>query len=81
MNISKSKKRTPKITLEVDYWKISYDMEDNLIVTYEGKTDMKLVHEVKYLGFIISEDGGNLKNIQALKNKSIGTIRKILNLI
>ena len=59
MNISKSKKRTPEITLEVDYWKFSYDMEDNLIVTYEGKTDMKLVHEVKYLGFIISEDGGN----------------------
>ena len=42
MNISKSKKRTPEIPLEVDYWKISYDMKDNLIETYEGKTDMKI---------------------------------------
>ena len=42
---------------------------------------MLKVSTMKYLGFILSEDGSNSPNILDLKNKSMGTIREILSLI
>ena len=36
------------------------------------------VSKQKYLGFVISNQGNNLANIQEVKNKSIGIIKKIL---
>ena len=55
-----------------DSWETSYDNSDNLIENYSGKVDMRQVSSIKYLGFVCSEDGTNIKNIQILANKSIG---------
>ena len=41
---------------------------------------MKNVNEQKYLGFILSEDGTNMKNIIAKQQRAIG-IRKDINFI
>ena len=38
---------------------------------------MKNVHEEKYLGFVLSENGCNLNNIKAKQNKAIGIKKDI----
>ena len=70
--------------LSVDTWKVKHEYsEDEKEVRmkdcYEGPMEMEKVSEFKYLGFIISNHGNNMANIQNIKNKSIGTIKKILN--
>ena len=47
--------------LYIDYWSESHSKEDILIDRFEGKIKMKNVSEQKYLGFVISQDGSNLK--------------------
>ena len=42
---------------------------------------MEEVTQLKYLGFIISDDASNVANILDKKNKSIGTIKNIMNII
>ena len=42
---------------------------------------MDEVSELKYLGFIISENASNVANISSKKNKSMGNIRNIMNMI
>ena len=42
---------------------------------------MKAAKEIKYLGFVVSEDAKNVKNILARRNKSSNTIRNIINMI
>ena len=42
---------------------------------------MMKVGKLKYLGFVISEDASNVPNISEKKNKSIGIIRSIINMI
>ena len=54
--------------LHIDYWSEKHNKEDQIIETFEGKLKMKNVSEQKYLGFIISEDGTNIK-IYLLKKK------------
>ena len=39
------------------------------------------VDQLKYLGFVISEDASNVPNISEKKKKSIGIIRSITNMI
>ena len=40
---------------------------------------MEETNQQRYLGFIISNNGNNMKNINGKKNKSIGIIKKIFN--
>ena len=77
MNVNKYKKPHPATLLKVDSWKSKYDVNDNLIECYGGKIDMKQVSSIKYLGFVCSEDGTNISNIQTLANKSIGIKKNI----
>ena len=58
-------------SLQVDSWDISYDIDDNLIETEGKKIDMLEKNEIKYLGFVISGDAKNVKNITARRNKNI----------
>ena len=58
-----------------------HNEKDQLIETFERKIRMKNVTEQKCLGFIISEDGSNLKNIEAKVKKSTGIIKTIQFLI
>ena len=39
---------------------------------------MEEVQQLKYLGFVISDDAGNVANILDKKYKSISTIRSII---
>ena len=64
--------------LRVDKWQIKYEKE-NLSETYIGEVPMEKTKEHKYLGFILSNTGNNMKNIIDKKNKSIGIIKKIFN--
>ena len=80
VSIGKNKSTAPSNTLEVDSWDITYDKDDNLIETEGDKVTMKEVSQMKYLGFIISENGSNVANILDKKHKSINTIRSIMGL-
>jgi hypothetical protein len=47
------------------------------VETYAGQVVIGKCQEQKYLGFVLSSSGDNMANIQVVRNKSIGTIRKI----
>ena len=81
LSIGRNKETSPSHTLEVDIWNVSYDEEDNLNESEGGKSKMEAVSELKYLGFIISENASNVANIASKKNRSIGTIRNIMKII
>ena len=70
--------------LMVDKWKVTHvdnpnTGESDLVETYEGLVSIGQTTKQKYLGFIISSKGNNMDNINQMKNKSIGIIRKIFN--
>ena len=48
-----------------------------MVESDEGEVFMEKTSEYKYLGFIISEKGDNMKNINAMRKKSIGIIKMI----
>jgi hypothetical protein len=52
--------------------------DEELVETYEGLTPIERTSEQKYFGFVISANGDNMANINSMKKKSIGIIRKIL---
>ena len=52
-----------------------------LIEVFEGKVQMVNVPEQKYLGYILSEDGSNMKNIISKQKRSFGIIKEIQYLI
>ena len=68
--------------LSVDNWIITHSENLNtrelkIIESYEGKINIDKTEKQKYLGFHLSSKGDNMINIKQLKNKSIGTMRKI----
>ena len=84
MVIGKESKNLLQNNLMVDKWKVEheYNKQNNevkLIETYIGEVPMEETNQQKYLGFIISSTGNNMKNINDKKNKSIGIIKKIFN--
>ena len=42
---------------------------------------MNKVRSIKWFVFILSEDGKNNKNIESLRNKSLGTRKQIFNMV
>ena len=68
-------------SLQVDSWIIHYDTDDNLVEAEGNSLDMISVQEVKYLGFVVSSDAKNVKNIKARRNKSSNTIRRVVSMI
>ena len=67
--------------LYIDHWSEKHNKEDHIVETFEGKLKMKNVSEQKYLGFIISDDGSNTKNILAKDKRAQGIKREIQYLI
>ena len=67
--------------LFIDVWSQKHNKNDQLIETFEGKVPMTNVSEQKYLGFILSEDGSNLKNIIEKQKRANGIIREIEYLV
>ena len=69
-------------SLSVDKWSVEHREvkttgDTELVETFIGQVEIGKCTEQRYLGFIISNSGNNMANIQAIKNKSIGTIRQI----
>ena len=69
--------------LLVDSWSEEYVQnketgETELVEQYLGEVPIGQVKEYKYLGFVISCQGNNMANINAVKKKSIGVIRSIM---
>ena len=84
MYVGKKKEEFLDRQLYVDNWSVMYrdnmdTGEEELIETYEGLAPIEKVSEQKYLGFVLSALGDNMVNINAVKKKSIGIIRKIMN--
>ena len=70
--------------LLVDNWNTKHMKNKNtgeieLVEEYDGRIQLEQVDKQKYLGFILSCKGDNMIDIQNLKNKSIGIIRKLFN--
>ena len=51
----------------------------SLTESFCGLTKIKQTQKQTYLGFVISSSGDNMANIEQMKNKSIGVIKKIMN--
>ena len=51
------------------------------VETFGGKETMELKKEQVYLGDVISDDGKHEKNVQARKNKSLGIITQIIQIL
>lgn len=81
MLISKKPDTDLNSKLVVDNW-ITEHVENmntgeyDLIEQYEGRIKIDKTENQKYLGFLLSYKGDNMKNITNLKNKSIGITRK-----
>ena len=84
MLISKKPNTVQNSRLLVDNWNIKHIKNKNtgeieLVEDYDGRIQLEQTDKQKYLGFILSCKGDNMINIQNLKNKSIGIIRKLFN--
>ena len=82
MLIGKNVEKVLNSDLYVDKWELEHrdnfvTGDTDLVETYAGQVKMGKIVEQKCLGFILSSTGDNMANIQMLKKKSIGTIRKI----
>ena len=72
--------------LTVDKWRGEYEDDneegkDILEDIYEGQVAIEKTEEHMYLGFVLSSVGNSMANINSMKKKSKGIIRKIFNRI
>ena len=70
--------------LTVDKWNVSHHDdpetgEDILVESFEGQVPIQKTSQQKYLGFVLSDKGDNMVNINEMKKKSKGIIRRIFN--
>ena len=80
--VGKDTKSVLTNALVVDNWKVEHVTNDftgqpELIESYDGKAPIDQVIKQKYLGFVISNQSNNMANIEEVKKKSIGILRKI----
>ena len=84
MLISKENENGLNCDLMVDSWESYYEEDPttgklSLIERFVGQTKIEQTEEQLYLGFVISSSGNNMANINHIKKKSIGVIKKIFN--
>ena len=83
MLIAKNTENILNSSLCVDKWNLEHRVEPSgdttLVESYGGQVEIEKCSEQKYLGFILSSSGDNMANIRSIRNKSIGTIRKIFS--
>ena len=70
-----------KPNLSVDDWKLVHTKSGRIKETYVGKVHVKEENSLVYLGYVLSNKGSNMPNINHMRNKSIGTQRQIPKLI
>ena len=86
LHIGKTCNKTLCADLHVDGWKINVVTDEVTGQTFQeeefaGQVKMELKDEQKYLGDLISRDGKHDKNILMRKNKSIGIINQIMEIL
>ena len=83
MLIGKSTENIINTKLLVDKWEVIYEESDTgeevLVETYVGQVPIEEVEEQRYLGFVLSSQGNNMVNINSMKMKSKGIIRRIFS--
>ena len=53
--------------LKVDEWKVSYTDKGDILEHFNGQTPILKTEQQKYLGFVLSNTGNNMVNINALE--------------
>ena len=86
LHVGKTKKEILCKDLYVDGWKVSVVTDaltgkTNQEEAFTGPEKMGVKSEQTYLGIVISADGRNLKYCQARKNKGIGIINQIMQIL
>ena len=83
MLIGKNTDNIINTKLYVDKWQVKYEESDTgeevLEETYVGQTPIEETEEQRYLGFVLSSKGNNMVNINHMKKKSKGIIRRIFS--
>ena len=84
MLIGKDVENVLNSNLTVDKWSSTHrDIPelgtDELVDSYEGVISIDKTDEQKYLGFVLSNKGNNMVNINHMKEKSKGIIRRIFS--
>ena len=83
MIIGKKSEQIVNNSILVDKWKLNYleDSKDGneIVERFDGQAEMGKTEQHKYLGYILSNKGDNMKNISEIKTKSIWIINKIFN--
>ena len=83
MLIGKDTKNIINTELFVDKWEVKYEVsetgEDVLVETHVGQVFIEETEEQRYLGFILSSKGDNMVNINHMKKKSKGIIRRMFS--
>ena len=82
MHIGRTHEKLTCPELSIDGWleKLVKNVETGLPENediFEGEAFLEISQQEKYLGDIISDDGGNSKNILSRKNKGIGLVNEI----
>ena len=81
MFVSKVKPKSyHKPNLTVDTWKLSVE-EGVIKEEFRGKVPIEDKNSFMYLGFMLSNRGLNIENINHKRNRSIGTQKQILKMI
>ena len=86
MHVGKQKIEEICPDLFVDGWKVKEVTEvetgkATLEDEHDGLVKMEEVKEDKYLGDVISQDGKNMKNILARKDKAVGVVTQIMSIL
>ena len=82
MIVSKVKpEQFQKPEMEVDSWEVVHDENGSMHELFKGKVKIEEEESLMYLGFMLSKDGVNMKNIIYKQNKTIGTKKQIIKLI
>ena len=84
MLVGEDCKKVLNSNLSVDRWVVEHienkhTGETEIKETFFGQVEVEKCTEQRYLGFLLSNSGNNMKNISAVKRKSIGTIKQIFS--
>ena len=77
LSVAHKSVKSVETDLYIDTWSETHNDEGHLIEQFQGKVKMKNVSEQKYLGFVLSDDGSNIKHIEFKQKRAIGIKKDI----
>ena len=77
LSVAHKSVKSVETELYIDTWCETHNDEGHLIEQFQGKVKMKNVSEQKYLGFVLSDDGSNIKHIEFKQKRGIGIKKDI----